>query len=64
MIARQRLYEADKHAKRRAWAFQSDDWQRMRKVTQHYPCVLCGNPRRWFGEVTRQEKRERERESE
>lgn len=29
---------------------------RYRKLRKHYPCWMCGNPRRWFGEKTRQEK--------
>ena len=29
---------------------------RYRKLRKHYPCWMCGNPRKWFGDKTRQEK--------
>lgn len=55
-------------AKRRAWWLlpNARPWnteeeyrrqlERHRKTTKHYPCGICGNPRRWIKKITRQER--------
>lgn len=64
MVSRQRLHEADRHAWRRWRAFQFNgvldplpQWNRYRKVTKPCSCSMCGNPRRWWGQRTVQERR-------
>ena len=80
MISRERLYNADKKARKRVegWCYDIDNFldkkgerisreefmkkraRRMRKVTEFCSGPCCGNPRKWFGEVTNQEKRSNE----
>jgi len=60
VVNRERLRQANVHALRRWRAFGGGQlWQRFRKVTAPCSCCMCGNRRR-FGELTRQERRQRE----
>lgn len=62
-----RYQEARKKAKVVRW-WNTDWWSskrgdppekwvgQMAATHKHYPCAMCGNPRRWFGEITTKEK--------
>jgi hypothetical protein len=38
---------------------ETEEWQHYRKVTRPCSCSMCGNPRRHWGQLTVQERRQK-----